>query len=238
MVEKEAFITALLPLCDTVCEYDRNRGKLRVRKTDLAQAEESRWYTAEELRDLFRSGGGVAAERGGWVRYLNSDNLRSFFYGSESNESFRLRFRQGGVGYRQYDIRIDRINDSTLVISGRDTQEQELDTLTGALSRNYYQREMCSEVYNGGVAILDMDDLKLYNDIYGHSVGDSALRVLADTVREVVGGSGSLVRYGGDEYLLLMPGVTQEALARCWESCSSGCARPQCRAARAGSTPR
>ena len=211
MVEKEAFITALLPLCDTVCEYDRNRGKLRVRKTDLAQAEESRWYTVEELRDLFRSGGGVAAERGGWVRYLNSDNLRSFFYGSESNESFRLRFRQGGVGYRQYDIRIDRINDSTLVISGRDTQEQELDTLTGALSRNYYQREMCSEVYNGGVAILDMDDLKLYNDIYGHSVGDSALRVLADTVREVVGGSGSLVRYGGDEYLLLMPGVTQEA---------------------------
>lgn len=211
MVEKEAFITALLPLCDTVCEYDRNRGKLRVRKTDLAQAEESRWYTVEELRDLFRSGGGVAAERGGWVRYLNSDNLRSFFYGSESNESFRLRFRQGGVGYRQYDIRIDRINDSTLVISGRDTQEQELDTLTGALSRNHYQREMCSEVYNGGVAILDMDDLKLYNDIYGHSVGDSALRVLADTVREVVGGSGSLVRYGGDEYLLLMPGVTQEA---------------------------
>lgn len=211
MVEKEAFITALLPLCDTVCEYDRNRGKLCVRKTDLAQAEESRWYTAEELRDLFRSGGGVAAERGGWVRYLSSGNLRSFFYGSESNESFRLRFRQGGVGYRQYDIRIDRINDSALVISGRDTQEQELDTLTGALSRNHYQREMCSEVYNGGVAILDMDDLKLYNDIYGHSVGDSALRVLADTVREVVGGSGSLVRYGGDEYLLLMPGVTQEA---------------------------
>lgn len=32
MIEKEAFIAALLPICDTVCEYDRARGKLRVRK--------------------------------------------------------------------------------------------------------------------------------------------------------------------------------------------------------------
>ena len=36
MIEKEAFIAALLPICDTVCEYDRARGKQRVRKTSLA----------------------------------------------------------------------------------------------------------------------------------------------------------------------------------------------------------
>lgn len=36
MIEKESFIAALLPICDTVCEYDRARGKLRVRKTSLA----------------------------------------------------------------------------------------------------------------------------------------------------------------------------------------------------------
>lgn len=213
MIEKEAFIAALLPICDTVCEYDRARGKLRVRKTSLASGLEDKWYTVEELRDIFRDNGGVLVERSVWMRYLSSDNLRSFFYEKERNESFRLRFRQGGVGCRQYDIRIDRINDYVLVISGRDTQAQEIDALTGALSRNHYQREMSNEVYRGGVALIDMDDLKLYNDINGHQVGDNALRALADTIYEVVGRSGSLVRYGGDEFLLLLPGVEQTAFA-------------------------
>lgn len=212
MIEKEAFIAALLPICDTVCEYDRTRGKLRVRKTDLASGLEDKWYTVEELRDIFRDNGGVSAEKSVWMRYLSSENLRSFFYEKERNESFRLRFRQGGAGCRQYDIRIDRINNYVLVISGRDTQEQEIDALTGALSRNHYQRDMSNEIYRGGVALIDMDDLKLYNDINGHQVGDNALRVLADTIYEVVGCSGSLVRYGGDEFLLL-PGVEQAAFA-------------------------
>lgn len=213
MIEKEAFIAALLPICDTVCEYDRTRGKLRVRKTSLASGLEDKWYTVEELRDIFRDNGGVSAEKSVWMRYLSSENLRSFFYEKERNESFRLRFRQGGVGCRQYDVRIDRINDYVLVISGRDTQEQEIDALTGALSRNHYQRDMSNEIYRGGVALIDMDDLKLYNDINGHQVGDNALRVLADTIYEVVGRSGSLVRYGGDEFLLLLPGVEQAAFA-------------------------
>lgn len=213
MIEKEAFIAALLPICDTVCEYDRTRGKLRVRKTDLASGLEDKWYTVEELRDIFRDNGGVSAEKSVWMRYLSSENLRSFFYEKERNESFRLRFRQGSVGCRQYDIRIDRINNYVLVISGRDTQEQEIDALTGALSRNHYQRDMSNEIYRGGVALIDMDDLKLYNDINGHQVGDNALRVLADTIYEVVGCSGSLVRYGGDEFLLLLPGVEQAAFA-------------------------
>lgn len=96
------------------------------------------------------------------------------------------------------------------MISGRDTQEQELDVLTGALSRNHYQRDMRDEVYSGGVAIIDMDDLKLFNDIYGHSVGDAALRTMADVIRAVVGANGSLVRFGGDEFLLLLPSIGEK----------------------------
>ena len=223
MIEKEAFIAALLPICDTVCEYDRARGKLRVRKTSLASGLEDKWYTVEELRDIFRDNGGVSAEKSVWMRYLSSDNLRSFFYEKERNESFRLRFRQGGVGCRQYDIRIDRINDKVLVISGRDTQEQEIDALTGALSRNHYQREMSNEVYRGGVALIDMDDLKLYNDMNGHQVGDNALRALADTIYEVVGRSGSLVRYGGDEFCCCCRAWSRRPLPPCWETFSGGC---------------
>lgn len=75
MIEKEAFIAALLPICDTVCEYDRTRGKLRVRKTSLASGLEDKWYTVEELRDIFRDNGGVLAEKSVWMRYLSSENL-------------------------------------------------------------------------------------------------------------------------------------------------------------------
>ena len=210
MMEKERFIAALLPFCDTVCEYDRSRGKLRVWKTGLAQGLDDKWYSVDELRNIFRDGCAVSAEKEVWTRYLSGENLRGFFNEGADNDSFRLRFRQGGQAYRQYDIRIDRVNDNTLVISGRDTREQEQDVLTGALSRNHYERDMSAEAFRGGVALADMDDLKLYNDLYGHSVGDKALWTLAEVIRRELGSRGSLVRYGGDEFLILMPNAEEK----------------------------
>ena len=72
----------------------------------------------------------------------------------------RLRFRQGGVGCRQYDIRIDRINDYVLVISGRDTQAQEIDALTGALLCGCGQRE--TETEELPVLVIGSDDYEPY----------------------------------------------------------------------------
>jgi len=209
MMEKDRFIAALLPFCDTVCEYDRSRGKLRVCKTGLAQGLDDKWYSVDELRNIFRDGCAVSAEKKVWTRYLTGENLRGFFDEGTDNDSFRLRFRQGGQAYRQYDIRIDQVNDNVLVISGRDTQEHEQDVLTGALSRNHYERDMSTEAFRGGVPLVDMDDLKLYNDLYGHSVGDKALWALAEVIRRELGSCGSLVRYGGDEFLILMPNAEE-----------------------------
>ena len=218
MMEKDRFIAALLPFCDTVCEYDRSCGKLRVCKTGLAQGISDKWYSVDELRNIFRDGCAVSAEKDVWTRYLSGENLRGFFDGNADNDSFRLRLRQGGQAYRQYDIRIDRVNDNTLVISGRDTQEQEQDVLTGALSRNHYERDMSAEVFHGGVALVDMDDLKLYNDVYGHSVGDKALWALAEVIRRELGSRGSLVRYGGDEFLILVPQAEEKEFAAMLET--------------------
>ena len=218
MMEKDRFIAALLPFCDTVCEYDRSCGKLRVCKTGLAQGISDKWYSVDELRNIFRDGCAVSAEKDVWTRYLSGENLRGFFDGNADNDSFRLRLRQGGQAYRQYDIRIDRVDDNTLVISGRDTQEQEQDVLTGALSRNHYERDMSAEAFRGGVALVDMDDLKLYNDVYGHSVGDKALWALAEVIRRELGSRGSLVRYGGDEFLILVPQAEEKEFAAMLET--------------------
>ena len=51
-MEREGFIAALLPICDFVCEYDRRREKLRVRRSEIApELAGSRWYTVDALSD-------------------------------------------------------------------------------------------------------------------------------------------------------------------------------------------
>ena len=52
-----------------------------------------------------------------------------------------------------------------------------------------------------GVAMIDLDDFKLYNDIYGHDMGDRVLRTVADAINHCIRKTDKLVRYGGDEFI-------------------------------------
>lgn len=63
-MEREGFIAALLPICDFVCEYDRRREKLRVRRSEIApELAGSRWYTVDALSDaLLRKPGPLTPE--------------------------------------------------------------------------------------------------------------------------------------------------------------------------------
>jgi diguanylate cyclase (GGDEF)-like protein len=60
------------------------------------------------------------------------------------------------------------------------------------------------------IAVIDMDHFKAINDRCGHAAGDQVLRDLARVSAEVLRGSDSLGRWGGEEFLLLMPGATIE----------------------------
>ena len=61
-----------------------------------------------------------------------------------------------------------------------------------------------------GVAMIDLDDFKLYNDILGHNAGDAALETIGKIVQKSIGPDNILIRYGGDEFLLVVPNVKED----------------------------
>ena len=86
------------------------------------------------------------------------------------------------------------------------------DALTGALNRRYYDEVASSSIGPAGVAVMDLDDFKVCNDTYGHHAGDMALEAAANAIRACIRKNDLLIRYGGDEFLLILPGIPADYL--------------------------
>ena len=108
-------------------------------------------------------------------------------------------------------------------------QEQAIrDSLTGCFNRRYLdetlERELSRsrrEGYPLSLVILDLDHFKLINDTYGHMAGDQALIVLAATLSADIRHEDVLCRYGGEEFVILMPRMPLAIAAEraeCWRS--------------------
>lgn len=86
------------------------------------------------------------------------------------------------------------------------------DALTGVYNRRYYEDIARNMSGPSGVAIMDLDDFKVHNDTYGHHGGDIALEVVADVVKGNIRKCDSLIRFGGDEFLLILHGIRDDYL--------------------------
>lgn len=85
-----------------------------------------------------------------------------------------------------------------------------VDVLTGAYNRRFYEETLKNSKYRAGVAMLDIDDFKLYNDSLGHFAGDMALSAVVDATKSCIRKTDMIVRFGGDEFLILVQDVTEQ----------------------------
>ena len=88
------------------------------------------------------------------------------------------------------------------------------DALTGVFNRRYYEDKVKNLESSAGVAMVDLDDFKLYNDTYGHDAGDKALNVVAEVILRHVRKTDKVIRFGGDEFLLLIPDINVDNFTR------------------------
>ena len=105
----------------------------------------------------------------------------------------------------------------TLVLRLQDSQRQLRDLairdpLTGLYNRRYFREVYASEVQRArrtgqpfSVAMLDLDGFKRFNDTNGHTAGDGVLESFAEVLRTSLRSVDVLARYGGDEFVVLMP---------------------------------
>ena len=94
------------------------------------------------------------------------------------------------------------------------------DALTGLLNRRYLQSRLEEEMLRSerharplSLLMLDMDGFKAYNDTFGHLMGDRALKIVADRVLNSVRSIDIVSRYGGDEFMVILP-ETDKVLAQ------------------------
>lgn len=91
------------------------------------------------------------------------------------------------------------------------------DSLSGLFNRGAMEKYLAQYVKNNAgigmplsAIMIDLDHFKTINDTYGHSIGDAVIRTLADLMKKHTAGRGYAGRWGGDEFLIILPGSTLE----------------------------
>ena len=105
------------------------------------------------------------------------------------------------------------------------------DELTGLYGQHEFLRRLDEQTATArrqatslGLLMCDMDRLKAYNDRFGHPAGDAALCAVANALRTTQPGSAIICRYGGEEFAVLLAGVSADTLAAAAETLRAGIA--------------
>ena len=148
--------------------------------------------------------------------YVNEQKNIAIHIVSKSKEELNsLKYKIGII--KKYLEETKPILESKILMEAL-RQKNLTDSLTGLYNRKYLdeivEKQLNLDMKNGvvyAIMFLDIDYFKMVNDTYGHDVGDDILRKLAITMKKSISSNETLIRYGGEEFLILMKNATQES---------------------------
>jgi diguanylate cyclase len=179
----------------------------------------------ERLMHMADASGSYNDKIGGYANQLSATDdivkinelLEELMRDTHAMQTDILRSREALLQQREEALssqeKIKKLQDELTQLS----ETVRLDQLTGVLNRRGMDEAFTSEIsrfHRGGgplcIALLDIDNFKRLNDTYGHSVGDDALKHLANVVKKTIRPTDILTRLGGEEFVVLLPDTNIE----------------------------
>ncbi|MBU1086087.1 MAG: diguanylate cyclase [Candidatus Omnitrophica bacterium] len=121
------------------------------------------------------------------------------------------------ISRRQMDRNIKSLNKELLKMNMRLKQLALRDALTNLYNHRYFEEAIEAEFMRAkrhslplSVIMLDVDYFKSINDVYGHQFGDLVLKQFADQLTQMVRKYDTVIRYGGEEFIIITPGADKE----------------------------
>jgi diguanylate cyclase (GGDEF)-like protein len=115
--------------------------------------------------------------------------------------------------------RVERANRELEQAHAAADQRARVDELTGIHNRRHFSEQLAAELAQrreddvaSGVLLLDLDHFKHVNDEHGHLVGDAVLRAVAGRIASTLRTTDTLARWGGEEFAILAPGITEATM--------------------------
>jgi len=217
--EQESEIRAFLEInLDMLCVLDTDGNFVKVNK----KFEDILGYTSEEL---------VNQKFISFVHKMDFEETKQVTETLRSNNpvmGFTNRFRTKNGYYKYIEWYTQPSHNRYFYSSARDVTERFVnklklekaalkDKLTGVYNRHYLdmiiEREIKNAEQNNNaltMVMVDLDFFKVVNDTWGHPVGDIVLKQIAQVISAGIRNSDVLVRFGGEEFVILMPNTTQE----------------------------
>jgi diguanylate cyclase (GGDEF)-like protein len=113
--------------------------------------------------------------------------------------------------------RLARLHARTMDDSRRSQRKAWLDPLTETHNRFFLdevRQELEESEAGGSIVLIDIDGLKRINDEEGHEEGDRAIWTVATGIKKLVRGNDHVIRWGGDEFLVILPGMDEDLARR------------------------
>lgn len=237
--EKMWLETTLLSIGDGVAATDRN-GVIRIVNSRAAQLTNlGKPAVGNNVRDVFqfyrKTDDSKTAVSVDHLHFLNgtADLGKDFCFVSQTGENIDLEISA-------FEMKLSEEEKEGYVIIFRDVTQKNRDEkqiiyltyhdkLTGLYNRRFFEEELqrLDQERNLPISVImgDVNGLKLANDAFGHLAGDNLLIAAARVMKEVCRADDIVARWGGDEYIILLPRTDADQAAQISDRIRQGCSR-------------